>query len=392
MEFSRRTAWDFGLNPLTQLLQKMHEEKAPILDLTLSNPTLAGFAYGEDALRRALSDGAGRPYEPDPRGLPDARAAVSAYYRRREITVGPERLLLTTGTSEAYTFLFKLMCDPGDEILVPVPSYPLFGVLSELESVRTVPYELAFDAGEGWRWDLDAIRGKITPRTRALVAISPNNPTGSTLLPAERAMLSALCRQRGLALIVDEVFLDYLRTERSGRWPSAADDPDCLTFVLSGLSKVAGLPQMKLSWIAAGGPGADDALTRLEFMADAYLSVGTPVQSALPVWLEESVSLRRQIIDRLERNDRILRERAREEQRWQVHPSEGGWYAVVELPEGWVDEPATLRLLRAAGVLTQPGFYYDFPDRQVIILSVLTPEKTFAAGIERLAEELKKAP
>jgi alanine-synthesizing transaminase len=380
---SDRTSWDLHPNLITQLLAHKRADGVSVLDLTLSNPTLAGFSYDDGAIRAALSASARQAYQPDPKGLPAARHAVAAYYRERGISADPDRILLCTGTSEAYSFLFKLLGDPGDEILIPVPSYPLFGVLSELESVQTRPYGMPLNPQEGWRWDEASIRGEITDRTRAMVAISPNNPTGSTLRKDELAMLAAVCRERPLALIVDEVFLDYCR--RSPEFPSAAANPECLTFVLSGLSKVAGLPQMKLSWIVACGPGSDEAMTRLEFIADAYLSVGLPVQAAAPVLLDGAGRIQTQIRSRTEENGRSLREAFAADSRFGLYPSEGGWYAVLGLPPGSDDEATALGLLDRQDVLVQPGYYYDFEEHPAIILSLLPPGSVFQEGISRIA-------
>jgi alanine-synthesizing transaminase len=380
---SDRTNWDLHPNVMTQLLAHKQADGASILDLTLSNPTLAGFTYDDGAIRAALSASAKQAYQPDPKGLPAARHAVAAYYHERRISVDPDRILLCTGTSEAYSFLFKLLCDPGDEILIPVPSYPLFGVLSELEAVQTRPYGMVFHPQEGWRWDDVSIRSQISDRTRAIVAISPNNPTGSTLRKDELAMLAAICRERQLACIVDEVFLDYF--QQSPEFPSAAANPECLTFVLSGLSKVVGLPQMKLSWIVAGGPGSEEAMSRLEFIADAYLSVGLPVQAAAPVLLDSAGRIQTQIRSRVEKNARVFRDAFAADNRFGLFPSEGGWYAVLGLPPGSDDEATALGLLDRYNVLVQPGYYYDFEGQPAIVLSLLPPGSVFQEGVSRIA-------
>ncbi len=282
IRFSSRIPWSGTPNPLTAALAARREAGLPVLDLTETNPTRAGFAYDEGGILAALADPGGLRYDPDPRGLPAAREAVAAYYRGHRRTVDPARVVLTAGTSEAYGFLFKLLGDPGDEILVPAPSYPLFEYLVRLEGLRPVPYRLLHLPGHGWRMDREGLERAMTPRTRAVVAVSPNNPTGTLLHPEDRAAVAALCASRGAALVVDEVFLDY---PAPGAAPeSAVDETAVLTFVLSGFSKVLALPQVKLSWIVVAGPPreADEARARLEFVADTYLGVGTPVQRAAP--------------------------------------------------------------------------------------------------------------
>lgn len=388
MPFSERTNWNLDPNPFSRLLAEKQATETPLLDLTLSNPTHAGIPFDEEAVRSALFIASGESYQPDPKGLHSARLAVAAYYQARGFGVNPESIVLTTGTSEAYAFLFKLLCDPGGEILIPAPSYPLFGILSDLEAVGTIPYPLVLRDNEGWRWDADRIVERITTRTRAVIAISPNNPTGSTLRPAERSVVSHICRERDLALIVDEVFLDYSLPRGGNRLPSAAGNAECLTFVLSGLSKVACLPQMKLSWIAASGPGAEEAISRLEFLADAYLSVSMPIQTAAPAFLAGASRMQERICARLDENTVILKELTDADGRFRILPSDGGWYAVVELPNRWQDERAAMQLLESNNVVVHPGYFYDFTDEQVIVISLLTRSAEFAEGIRRILAAL----
>src|SRR5579864_8683557 len=275
--FSSRLNWNLPTNPLAKLIEEKRASGAAILDLTESNPTMAGLSYPADRILAALSDPRSICYEPAPMGHPAARAAVAAYYGRR---VEPDRVLVTASTSEAYGFLFKLLADPGDEILAPRPSYPLFDFLAALESVRVVEYPLVYHSG--WAIDFDTLAQRITPRSRAVVVVNPNNPTGSYLKKSELAALIELCREHELAILSDEVFSDYPLAEDAERVSSLVNVEEVLTFSLSGLSKLVGLPQLKLGWIVAGGPEAArrEAVQHLELIADTYLSVGTPVQWA----------------------------------------------------------------------------------------------------------------
>jgi len=292
-------------NALTRLLQQKRASDTPILDLTESNPTRAGFEYAREAMLEALADSRSLLYEPNPQGLREAREAVSEYYSG---AVSPDQILLTASTSEAYAYLFKLLCDPGAEVLVPRPSYPLFSFLADLESVKTVHYRLEYD--HGWFIDLSHLRSRITPRTRAIVVVNPNNPTGSFIKRHELEQLTEICLSHGLPLISDEVFNDYsLRTDAE-RVSCLAAHASVLTFSLSGLSKVAGLPQMKLGWIAANGPAHAEALQRLELIADTYLSVSAPVQNAAARLLETRKNIQSQISNRTLANFVALSNRA----------------------------------------------------------------------------------
>lgn len=378
--FSDRTSWDLSPNALTAALEKRRRQGRPVLDLMVSNPTCAGLNHlqGIDLTPPGTSS---RVYRPEALGLPAARQAVSDYYRERGLDVAAHRLLLTASTSEAYAYLFKLLADPGDEILVPRPSYPLFQYLGELEGVRVGTYPLRYGE-DGWRVDVDRLGAAVGPRTRALVVVSPNNPTGSYITPAERAALEGVALDCGLALIADEVFADYPleAPERGG--PSLATDSRVLTFALSGLSKVLGLPQLKLSWLAVDGPEAEaaDALSRLEVIADTYLSVGTPVQEALPRLLGHRIPIQTAIAARLRANLSLLRERAAGCQAVEVLRCEGGWYAVLRIETD--AEELALRLLEGAGVLVHPGAFYDFPPGEFLVVSLLS--QRLAEGVERV--------
>ncbi len=386
---SHRLEWDLTPNRLSEILARKRAAGAAILDLTESNPTRAGFAYPEAAIREALAPPEALVYAPEPRGLPAARAAVADYCRGRGAAVAAGDVVLTAGTSDGYGYLLKLLTDPGDQILVPAPSYPLLPMLADLEGARLVEYPLRWREGAGWRPDLDALAASIGPRARAVIAVSPHNPTGSVLRPAELARLDALCAGRGLALIVDEVFLDY-PADGPAPGSAAAGERAALTFVLSGLSKVAGLPQLKLSWIVAAGPRErrESALAGLELIADAYLAVGTPIQHAAARLLAGAGAARDQIRSRLLDNERWLRERCAGLAAGRLLPREGGWYAVLEAWTVRDEEAWTAALLEADDVLVHPGYFFDFPRAGYLVVSLLTPPEALRAGIEKALARL----
>ena len=374
--FSRRLPWDLPRNPLSTLLDARHRAGTPVLDLTESNPTRAGFTYPAEQILAALADPRALLYHPSPRGLLSAREAISNYYSQRGREVPPSNILLTASTSEAYAYLFKLLADPGDEILTPRPSYPLFEFLAALESVKTRQYPLRYDGA--WHIDFDALERAVTPRTRAIVVVNPNNPTGSFLQPAEFDRLQALASNRGIAILLDEVFLDY------GFAPTPVPSPPkALTFSMSGLSKIAGLPQLKLGWIVADGPGHPEALDRLELIADTYLSVATPVQLALPTLLSLSTALRDQIRKRTSANLAWLRSITAGSEFQALHV-EGGWYATLQVPRTRSEEEWALMLLRERDVLVQPGFFFDFESEAYLVLSLLTARDVFEHGVRRI--------
>ncbi len=379
--FSSRLHWGTPPNPLAKLLAEKRASGVAILDLTESNPTAAGFTYPADRIMNALADPRSLCYEPAPAGLLAARSAVSEYYGGR---VETGRILLTASTSEAYGFLFKLLANPGDEVLVPRPSYPLFDFLAALESVRVVEYPLVYHCG--WSVDFDALARQITPRTRAVVVVNPNNPTGSYLKRSELLELADLCRRYGLAIISDEVFCDYALRDDPRRVGSLVDVHDVLTFSLSGLSKLIGLPQLKLGWIVASGPsgGRDQAVERLELIADTYLSVGTPVQWAAAPLLGLRESMQTQILARVRVNLTYLRSQIGSDSPWRVLDVEGGWYAVIQAPRIHSEEDWALILLGEDDVLVQPGFFFDFESEAFLVASLLTPPGIFQEGIRRI--------
>ncbi len=376
--FSRRSALDLTKNRVTLALEAARARAEPLLDLTVSNPTLAGIRYADgtaDALSRAPDV---LRYEPEPFGLGSAREAVSGLFRARGVGVPAEHVALTASTSEAYAFSFKLFCDPGDQVLVPAPSYPLLEHLGALESVELVPYRLGFDGA--WFIDVAEVARAVTDRTRAIVLVSPNNPTGSYLKRDELARLVGL----GLPLISDEVFAEYPLAPDTRRAASVLEATDGLVLALDGLSKVAALPQLKLAWMALGGEQGlvAAALARLEVILDTFLSPSTPVQRALPELLASRHVAADAIRARLAANHAALRALSANSALTPL-PIEGGWYGVVRMPATATDEDFTIRAI-AAGVLVQPGYFFDFEREPHLVVSLLTPEATFAEGVRRL--------
>jgi aspartate/methionine/tyrosine aminotransferase len=473
--FSERTNWRLGLNRFTQAVDEVRASGRQILDLTVSNPTRAGLEYDSAAILSALSSPRGLEYDPQAKGLLSARETVAGYYRNRagkghsashvsaHSTVDAERIVLTTSTSEGYSFVFRLLCNAGDELLVPKPSYPLFEFLADLEDVNLVPYPLIYD--HGWQMDFPSLEQAVTERTRGVVVVHPNNPTGSFVSAGEREVLNTLCRRRGLAVIADEVFLDYA-LEATGAKPSAeefdsaasganaltekteftaalealrpppasfsadceapdlgehnrstgraappkidagsaravgpvyseprvvqpssfAENAEVLTFTLSGLSKISALPQMKVAWVVTSGPRelADAAMGRLEVIADTYLSMNAPIQWAIPVLLEQRKNIQRQLLDRGGANLAELDRQLAVQKSCSRLKVEGGWYAVLRVPVTRSDEELAIALLKEESVMVHPGHFYDFPQDGYLVLSLITPEREFAAGIGRV--------
>ncbi|MEO8096099.1 MAG: pyridoxal phosphate-dependent aminotransferase [Acidobacteriota bacterium] len=378
--FSSRLPWNQLPNALSAALASKRAAGASILDLTESNPTRASLPYPANILD-ALSDNHGLVYDPNPRGLESARHAVASYYRERGAQIPASRVLLTASTSEAYSYLFQLLANPGDEILSPRPSYPLFEFLAGLSSVTIRQYPLRYDGA--WHVDFGALQAAITSRTRAIVTVNPNNPTGSFLKRSELEQLESLASRHNLAVISDEVFRDYSFGPAADRVTTLVGDRRALTFSMSGLSKIAGLPQLKLGWIVASGPGHEAALEAMDLIADTYLSVSTPVQIALPRLLESGSAIRGALTQRLFSNVESLREILTGSAGNPLNV-EGGWYAVIQVPRTHTEEAWALRLLDEQNVLVQPGFYFDFETEAFLVVSLLTPEATFTAGLRRL--------
>ena len=394
--FSRRVPSDHSANRLSAAVQRRRAAGAPIIDLTESNPTRCGFRLDTEALLASLGHPGSLVYEPHPQGLASARTAVAGYYEGIGVPVDPQSLFLTTGTSEAYAMVFKLLADPHEEVLVPTPGYPLLNVLTRLEGVRLIPYPLAYreparQAPGGWAIDLELLRASISTRTRAIVVVSPNNPTGSYLKEAELDGLNALCRDFGLALVVDEVFSDYSRGPDPARVRTAAGNDGALTFVLNGFSKLVGLPQLKLGWIHVGGPGelARQARERLAYVTDAFLSVSAAVQHAAPAIFALRAPVQEQIQGRLEENLAALERCLSGIDSCRPLASEGGWYSVVRVPDERSDEELVVDLLERDGVLSHPGYFYDFASGSFLVLSLLPPAGEFREGVSRIAGRLR---
>jgi alanine-synthesizing transaminase len=398
--FSQRTNWQLSHNALTRAIGEARASGQKILDLTISNPTEAGVRPDPEIVLAALANPETMHYDPQPRGLLAAREAVCRYYRESHevLDLDPERLILTTSTSEAYSYIFRLLCDPGDEVLVPKPSYPLFEFLADLADVKLVPYLLLYD--HGWQIDFDSLYKAANQRSRAVILVHPNNPTGSYVSAAETATLNAFCRNQALvgnplALIVDEVFLDYAHGdclhERAPR-RSFVTNAGALTFTLSGVSKISALPQMKLAWLATSGPEAivTQAGARLEIIADTYLSLNAPVQLAASVLLDQRKQVQPILLDRVRRNLAEL------DRQLAAHPSsssacrrlmvEGGWYVVLRVPVIGSDEELAIRLLREVNVSVHPGHFYDFPGEGHLVLSLITEPAEFREGIARILQ------
>jgi alanine-synthesizing transaminase len=381
--FSSRLHWDLRPNPLTELLRRKRAAGAAILDLTESNPTRAGLRYPAEEILGALADSRALVYEPAPAGLDTAREAVARdYYAPLGKAVDPSRILLTASTSEAYAYVMKLLTETGDELLVPRPSYPLFEFLASLEAVRIAQYPLVYD--HGWSIDVDALAQSITPRTRAIAVVNPNNPTGSFVKRRELTRIVGLCREHKLAILCDAVFSDYGFAPDTERVESLVDMEEVLTFSMSGLSKVAGLPQLKLGWMVAGGPEHEraGAMERLELIADTYLSVATPVQHGLSRLLAAGATVRGQIRERTRRNlDTLIAATVNSVNR--TLAVEGGWYATVQVPRVRTEEEWALELLQHCDVLVQPGYFYDFDQDGLLVFSLLAAPDIFAEGLRR---------
>jgi len=376
-QFSQRTSWDTAEGPLAHAIRARRTTGQELFDLTISNPTVCGFSFDDAAILEALKNPASLIYDPNPKGIPSARHAVTEYYNGHRADVDPENIILTTSTSEAYSFLFRLLCDPGDAVLVAQPSYPLFDFLADLDNVRLQPYPLFEDFG--WWIDFAELERRITPLTRAIILVHPNNPTGHATSRAERDHLQALCLRHRLALIVDEVFLDY---GISGPIESFATGPHpCLTFVISGLSKIAALPQMKVGWLVCLGPTSQrkPALARLEVIADTFLSMNAPAQNALPVWLASREPIQRQILDRVRGNLKTLAASGLD-----FLEVKAGWSVVLKLSQHKSRLDLAETIVQETGVSVHPGSFYGLPGQHQIVVSLLGPQNTFVEGIKTL--------
>ena len=387
--FSRRVPDDRSPNRLSRMLAEARAS-GELLDLTVSNPTRVGLAYPPDLLA-PLANPAALDYSPAPFGLPSARAAVATTYTNRGLSIPPEQIVLTASTSEAYSLLFKLLCEPGrSSVVTPTPSYPLFDHLARLDGVAQHRYTTEYHGA--WTIDRDDLDRVWAPDTRAALSVSPNNPTGAVLSDGDAAELVERCRSRDAALIVDEVFCDYPLTRPLAE-PSALQSPGCLVFRLGGLSKTVGLPQVKLGWMAVQGPGpaVAEALDRLELICDTYLSVSTPVQVAAPTLLEQGAAVRAQILERIRGNYATLRDRLTRDSGMTLLPADGGWSAVVRIPATRSEESLVLDLIARDRVVVHPGYFFDFPHEAFLVISLLPEPKVFARGIQLVQDRIDAA-
>jgi alanine-synthesizing transaminase len=378
--FAKRTNWNLQTNRLSAALAAHRASGKPLIDLSVSNPTECGFQYDEEAILSALRNPSAMRYEPNPRGLEPARGAVARYYADRGTPVSNDDIFLTTSTSEAYSYVFRTLCDPEDELLIPEPSYPLFEFLADIQDVRLVRYPLVYD--HGWQIDFHALEHAMTPRTRGVIVVHPNNPTGHFVKAEEMRELNVICAERGIAILADEVFLDFALGDR--RPATFAANPAAPTFTLSGLSKICGLPQMKAAWLIASGPEAwkADALARIEVIADTYLSMNAPVQWAMPVLLGQRLSFQKQLIARVKENLAGLDRQLAEQKSCSRLEVEGGWNAVIRVPATRSEEEFALELLATKSVYVHPGHFYDFPREGYLVVSLITAMPEFAQAIK----------
>ena len=380
--FADRTNWNLAPNRLSEMLERLRADGQQLLDLTASNPTTCAFDYDTDAVLAALSNPNALVYEPNPRGLEPARRAISGYYAARGDTVAIEDILLTASTSEAYSYIFRTLCSPADEVLIPAPSYPLFSFLADIQDVKLVRYPLIYD--HGWQIDFHALQQAITPRTRGLIVVNPNNPTGHFVSRPDLAKLNEICGAHRMAIIADEVFLDFRLSDMKA--VSLAANAGALTFTMSGISKISGLPQMKLAWVVISG--SQDlkcrALARLELIADTYLSVSTPVQLATPAFLELRHEFQKQLLARVRQNLAELERQVAAHSSCRRLQFEGGWYAVLRVPATRSDEDLAVELLQTKQVYVHPGQFFDFPADGFLVVSLIARTQEFSEGMRRL--------
>jgi alanine-synthesizing transaminase len=387
--FADRTNWNLEANALSRELARHHSEGKPVIDLTVSNPTKCGFDYDQSAILEAWANSQSLDYSPEAKGLAVARQSIIEYYAARKIRVPLDDIILTTSTSEAYTFVFRALCNAGDEILIPEPSYPLFAFLAEIQDVRLRRYPLVYDYG--WQIDFNVLESAIAHRTRAIIVVHPNNPTGHFAKAAEIARLNRICAEHNLAIIADEVFWDFPLGNESHT--SFVANSEVLTFTTSGISKISGLPQMKAAWLITNGPEElkSQALERLEVIADTYLSMSTPVQLAMPVLLAQGERFQKQVRTRVRNNLLELDRQLELQEMCSRLELEGGWYAVLRVPAAKLDEDLAIELLCQKGIYVHPGHFYDFLSDGFLVLSLITKEQDFAAGVKLLLSSFAKS-
>ncbi len=393
--FAERTNWNLAPNRLSEALAAHRAAGKPLLDLTVSNPTQCGFQYDGPAILESLSNPAALIYEPNPNGLESARRSVAGYYAARRDDVSLQDILLTTSTSEAYSYVFRTLCNPGDELLIPQPGYPLLDFLADIQDVRLLRYPLVYFEGDRkaandheWQIDFRSLEQAITPRTRGVVVVHPNNPAGNFAKAPEMAKLNDICSAREIAIIADEVFLDFSLEENPPA--SFATNAGALTFTMSGLSKICGLPQMKAAWLVVSGPPhwKREALARLEVIADTFLSMNTPVQLAIPVLLEQRHAFQKQLMSRVRQNLTELDRQLAGQNVCTRLAVEGGWYAILRVPATRPDEDLAMDLLSKKGLYLHPGHFYDFPSDGNLIVSLISSEAIFSQAITELLQSL----
>ncbi|MBF0569953.1 MAG: pyridoxal phosphate-dependent aminotransferase [Candidatus Omnitrophica bacterium] len=391
MKFSKRTDWQLGENPLSLALAESRAKGIPIIDLTESNPTRCGFSYPQDVFLTPLAGEENLTYAPHPKGMLKVRQALATYYATKGVRILSDYLVLTSSTSEGYSFLFRLLMDPGDKVLVPAPSYPLFSYLADINDVGVEHYQLRLEDGR-WRINFESIEMALDSNVKAIILVSPNNPTGSFIKKDELEILNRLCAAHGVAIICDEVFGDYIFEDHYKDYLTLAGNKAVPTFVLGGLSKALAMPQMKLSWIALNGPAdfIDQALPRLELIADTFLSVNTPVQNAAVGWLSNMAVIRDQVMARVLGNYVFLRHICAEKGIGECLTVEGGWYATLHCPSVSSGEEWAIELLRKEGVYVHPGYFFDFMDEGYIVLSLLPERVVFEEGVEKLCRMLQE--
>jgi len=380
--FAKRTNWNLEPNRLSAALAAHRAAGKPLIDLTVSNPTLCGFLYDEEAILDSLGNPEALKYEPNPQGLDVARSAVAQYYAERGTVVSNDDIFLTTSTSEAYSYVFRMLCSPEDELLIPEPSYPLFEFLADIQDVRLARYPLVYDYG--WQIDFHALEQAITPRTRGVIVVHPNNPTGHFCKPDEIRKLNEICAAHEIAIIADEVFLDFVLHGK--RHATFAANHGAVTFTMSGLSKICGLPQMKAAWLVVSGPEPykAQALARLEVIADTYLSMSAPIQLAIPGFLGQRHAFQKQLLARVSANLLELDRQLAHQKSCSRLVVEGGWNAVIRVPATRSDEDLALELLAAKAVYVHPGHFYEFHSEGYLVLSLISPEMAFAQGVRLL--------
>jgi len=388
MLFAQRANWELTENRISQIRKDLDKKGKEVLDLTISNPSRCDFIYSKEKICKALSREENMAYTPSALGLFSAREAVSHYYAKKNVFVDPSNIILTASTSEAYAFLFRLLADAGEGVIFPRPSYPLFDFLVGLNDLKMQTYSLVYEKDK-WAIDFKSLEANIASNTKALVVVHPNNPTGSFLNPKEIQTLNDICSQRNIPIICDEVFEDYA-FEEEATFPSLIGNKKNLTFVLGGLSKTLGLPQMKVSWIILNGPEdlVRAARMRLEVITDTYLSVNTPAQNALSDWFDEREPIQKEIKKRIRNNRRFMKEAAYKQTGCECLNADGGWYSVLRIPEKFREETFIIELLVQKQIFVHPGYFFDFSDEPYIVLSLLIQENIFREGISRILQSI----